>query len=231
MRWFILGVTLCVRNCYRSDAYRIYRNVKQCKDKRDQLKKIYDFWYAADKDMDRAKTKATNYLNELTNQAWKYVKGNLSDPNLLKTLVNVNKIFLAVSPTTPRIVRATKYIRDYVAYIKSTLNTNPDNAYTLEVNLIYGLMTAKFLTECFNERVKFVVAISNECKQGRNALANLYYRGKPYFVVKGGNCLDVGVKEITLGDMQKAIAARATKEKYNADCILNSKDKQNLACK
>merc|ERR1712179_849418 len=60
----------------------------------------------------------------------------------------------------------------------------------------------------------------------------LYLKAKSLFKMSDKDCdSEVGIKEITLADMDNIISARSSVDDYNNDCILNSETKKNAACR
>lgn len=127
-------------------------------------------------------------------QGWNEVKDVLTDPNLLMSLANAALISSSASPQTARTTQATQYIETYIAAINTTINANPDQAFTLEQDLNTGLMTVKLLTKCYNNRIGFGTYVSKMCQKGSDSLENLYNQGaKIYKVWQHLSCINIVV--------------------------------------
>ncbi|XP_031552202.1 uncharacterized protein LOC116289424 [Actinia tenebrosa] len=213
------------------DIWRAVQSVLACKEKRDKTRELRDTWRVADQEMDKIKKNAIEYYNLLKNKGWEYVEGNLTDANLIKSLDKLKNMVNSSRPQTENLKKANTKIGNFISQINTSID-DYDATHNLQAGLIEGLMTVKTLLACSAARTKFLYYASEQCKQGHKSLQAIYESGKTSFLVSGVNCVtSVGIPDaVTWQEMEDMIAARATKEKYQKDCILNNSDKKEHAC-
>lgn len=145
--------------------------------------------------------------------------------NKLKTMVS------SARPQTANLTKATMKIGNFISQINSSID-DYDATQALQGGLIDGLMIVKTLLACSAARTKFLYYVSEQCKQGLYSLHAIYESGKTKFLVTDVNCVtSVGLSDaVSWLEMENMMAARATKENYQKDCILNNSDKKDHAC-
>jgi hypothetical protein len=127
-------------------------------------------------------------------------------------------------------------MKDAVTAIDNFLSkiryANHQATFDLQRNLIKGLAGIKYSLECYRNVILATSYMINHCKKGDGQFSDLWDQTVLHFRLNVRSCQDsTGISYITKAKMEETVkTASNTTDKFNPDCILNSKDVRYLVC-
>ena len=101
----------------------------------------------------------------------------------------------------------------------------------LQKSLIYALGNVSYNSECYQRKIATFESVKNGCKEGKGSFNDLYERAMLDFRTNEDSCKDEsGLPYTTRDEVRKFVDQKATKEKFEKICLLNSGLKKKLVC-
>lgn len=116
-------------------------------------------------------------------------------------------------------------------YRNQISSAKPEVVVLLQEMLIYALGNISYNTECYQRKMATFESVKNGCKEGKGSFNDLYERAMLDFRTNEDSCKDeTGLPYTTKDEVRRFVDQKATKEKFEKICLLNSGLKKKLVC-
>ncbi|XP_032239880.2 uncharacterized protein LOC116619309 [Nematostella vectensis] len=209
-----------------------------------QCNKIKDEAQQALQNVTLAKTTIQGQIANITealgimNEAWDFLRGNLTDQTFLDSLNNVGVMVSELANRSDDMKTVADTIEKFANNIKTSTGFN--ETYDLTKELDNQLSRVGFTVSCYTAKNRITQRIIGSCREGREekTFDELYQEEQANFQPgdkndpeNPDNCCDkIGFRYIRKEDIERAWRQVARNESLNAKCKLNNKDLVSLVC-
>ena len=161
-------------------------------------------------------------------QNWVLIYAETKRDGLLDNLKIAQSIAQNSARTSDKMKKAVSAISNYRNRIS---RSKPDVVVLLQKSLIYALGNISYNSECYQRKMATFEAVKVGCKEGRGSLDVLYERAMIDFRTNDDSCKDEsGLPYTSKTEVRNFVDEKATKEKFERSCLLNSGLKKNVVC-
>ncbi|XP_032239974.2 uncharacterized protein LOC116619361 [Nematostella vectensis] len=175
----------------------------------------------------------------IMNEAWDFVRGNLTERPFLDSLNNVRIMVFELAKRSDDMKKVADTIKKFTNNIKTSTGFN--ETYNLTKELDEQLIKVGFTVSCYTAKNRITQRIIRSCREGRGqkTFNELYQEEQANFQPGNrndpenpDNCVDeIGFRYIIKEDIERAWRQVARNESLNAKCKLNNKDLVFLVCR
>lgn len=116
-------------------------------------------------------------------------------------------------------------------FLRKIRYANYQTTFDLQRSLKKGLVGLKYSLECYQNMIQATMYMIRHCKNGDAQFSTLWDQAVKNYRLNSRSCKDsTGTTFITKTKMEEAIKTQAKTDKFNPDCIQNSKDVKYLVC-
>ncbi|XP_032239980.2 uncharacterized protein LOC116619366 [Nematostella vectensis] len=226
---------------YASMGFQVFKLI----DDSQQCTKIKDEALQALRNITLAKTTIQGQIANITealgimNEAWDFLRGNLTDQTFLDSLNNVGVMVSELANRSDDMKTVADTIEKFANNIKTSTGFN--ETYDLTKELDNQLSRVGFTVSCYTAKNRITQRIIRSCREGRGrkTFDELYQEEQANFQPgdkndpeNPDNCCDkIGFRYIRKVDIERAWRQVARNESLNAKCKLNNKDLVFLVCR
>ena len=210
------------------EIYAAVMKVKACQKVRDNAYDAVKNMRKANVDMDGMLVNVREYQRRVTVEGWNKIRSELTKKDVAENLKQLRSLALGAANQSKAMKDAVTAIDNFLSKIRYA---NYQATFDLQRNLIKGLAGIKYSLECHRNVILATSYMIKHCKNGNGQFSKLWDQSVLHFQLNVRSCLDgTGIAYLTKSKMEEAIKKVAATEKFNPDCILNSKDIRYLVC-
>ena len=161
-------------------------------------------------------------------QNWALIYEETKRDGLLDNLQIAQSIAQNSARTSDKMKKAVSAISNYRNRIS---RSRPEVVVLLQKSLIYALGNISYNSECYQRKMATFEAVKVGCKKGRGSFDVLYERAMIDFRTNDDSCKDEsGLPYTSKNEVRNFVNEKATKEKFERSCLLNSGLKKKVVC-